>query len=131
MNSSDEEKQLQLITSLKEQGRRARGRQVQAAPARGRGRLRGAGFGAGGSWAGGVGAAVAPLVAPSPVEKRPPRPRALESPGPRVMCGCRGVSGPAVREALPAGCFSRRSGVGGRDRDWRGRRPTVPASTRV
>lgn len=37
MNSSDEEKQLQLITSLKEQGRRARGRQVRAAAARERG----------------------------------------------------------------------------------------------
>lgn len=44
MNSSDEEKQLQLISSLKEQGRRACGRQVRAAAAHGRGRLQGAGF---------------------------------------------------------------------------------------
>lgn len=31
--------------------------------------------------------------------------------------GCQGVSGPAVRKALPAGCFNWRSGVRGRGRD--------------
>lgn len=55
MNSSDEEKQLQLITSLKEQGRRARGRQVwEPRPVGGDGSR--AGSAADGSGAGGVAA---------------------------------------------------------------------------
>lgn len=74
MNSSDEEKQLQLITSLKEQGRRARGRQVRAAAARGRGRLRGAGFGAG------LAAAAVTPTAPLPAEKHPSRPARIGEP---------------------------------------------------
>lgn len=83
MNSSEEEKQLQLISSLKEQGRRARSCQVLAVAARGRGWLWGAGCGAGGSWAE-VAATATVTVTPSrlrhPGERRPPRPPRL-SPG--------------------------------------------------
>lgn len=115
MNSSDEEKQLQLITSLKEQGRRARGRQVRAAAARGRGRLPGAGFGL--RRAGECRGRRAHPAVSSPVRERPPRPARLGEPGAAGKVRVPGAWGPAVREALPAGCLSWRSRAGGRDRD--------------
>lgn len=80
MNSSDEEKQLQLITSLKEQGRRARGP--------GAGRLPGAGVAARGSGVGGGAAAWAPAELRDPWRSILRAPRASESPGPRGARGC-------------------------------------------
>lgn len=108
MNSSDEEKQLQLITTLKEQGRRARGRQVRAAAARGRGRLPGAGFGL---RRGGRGAVAAAGLAPH-AGASCTRPARLGEPGAERQVRGSGAWGPAVREALPARCRRWRSGLG-------------------
>lgn len=86
MNSSDEEKQLQLITNLKEQGRRARGRQVRAARPMG-GAAPGRWVEARGSGAVGGAAAWAPAERRYPCGSIPRAPRASESPGPRVARG--------------------------------------------
>lgn len=121
MNSSDEEKQLQLISSLKEQGRRARGRQVRAGAARGRGRLPGAGSGlrrAG--WA----------VSRPPRSPRSPVTRAGASCALRAPRGARGRGSSARVGRCSAGGAPRRSAVGGRGRDLgrtRTRGTTSPA----
>lgn len=125
MNSSDEEKQLQLITSLKEQGRRARGRQVRAAAARGRGRLRGAGFGAGCT------AAAGSPAAPLPGEKHPSRPARIAEPTAKGNARALGSVRPGRAGSSPR-WFLRLviGGLGTRARIRRGHGPTVLPSAR-
>lgn len=125
MNSSDEEKQLQLITSLKEQGRRARGRQVRAAAARGRGRLRGAGFGAG------CAAAAGSPAAPLPGEKHPSRPARIAEPTAKGNARALGSVRPGRAGSAPR-WFLRLviGGLGTGARIRRGHGPTVLPSAR-
>lgn len=123
MNSSDEEKQLQLITSLKEQGRRARGRQVRAAAAREPGRLQGAGFRACGSWAEGIAASVVTPVPPLPVEKHFSRPERFGEPRTEGARECQARQcGKHHRLAALTGVQGLEKGAG----IWRGLAPTVP-----
>lgn len=121
MNSSDEEQQLQLITSLKEQGRRARVGQVVTAAARG-----GGCSGAPGLRRGEPGRGLrprgSPSLAPSPVGKRPPR-RAHWRARSRGRSAGVGSVGPAVREALPPLALAGGPGRGEGPSMRRGRSP--------